>query len=113
MKTIKPEDLHEKQVEGDPVMIIDVRTPEEYQEVHIKGAHLFPLNDLSVDTLKPALEELGQGDAPVYVTCASGRRAAIACQKLMEDDMSNLVVVDGGTVAWEIAGLPVGHGETP
>lgn len=89
--------------------LIDVRTPMEFFEVHAVGALLAPL-----DTLNPKIimESRGTRAAePLYIICRSGGRAAQACQLFEKAGYSNVINVDGGTMAWVAAGLPVNRGQ--
>ena len=88
--------------------LIDVRTPMEFYEVHAVGALLAPL-----DTLNPQaiMESRGaKANEPLYVICRSGGRSAQACKMFEKAGYSNVVNVDGGTLAWEQSGLPVNRG---
>jgi len=87
---------------GEPVALIDVRTPEEYQSGHVLGAKLVPLN-----TLMARVNDFPeQGD--VYVICRSGARSAQAAGYLARQcGRSNLTNIEGGTMAWIQAGYPV------
>jgi 3-mercaptopyruvate sulfurtransferase SseA len=49
-------------------------------------------------------------DHPVYVICRSGGRGAQACDKLQGAGFDKVVNVEGGTLAWVQAGLPVVRG---
>ena len=69
-------------------LIIDVRTPEEFQVGHINGSTNIPLN-----TISNQIELIKKGDKPVIVCCASGMRSAQAASILK----SNLIkVLNGG-----------------
>ena len=48
---------------------------------------------------------------PVYLICRSGSRGKQACEKLLSAGYENVVNVEGGTLAWEKAGLPVRRGK--
>lgn len=88
-------------------LFLDVRTPAEYQEVHIKGAVLHPLSDLN-----PGLvQQLSAGKSGCVVVCRSGGRARQACEKLIANGLSNVAVLEGGVTAWDAAGLPVVRGK--
>jgi phage shock protein E len=54
-------------------VIIDVRTPGEYNSEHIKGSLNIP-----VDTVKNKITELKQKNKPVITCCASGMRSGMA-----------------------------------
>lgn len=102
--TIQPTALKEKLASGDAVRLIDVRTPAEFQEVHVEGARNVPL-----DRLNPA--ELPAGEGPVYFICKSGARGHKACQKCEGAGLAEAVNVEGGTQACVEAGLPVVRGQ--
>jgi rhodanese-related sulfurtransferase len=108
VQTIAPRVLAEQIQAGRSVDLIDVRTPIEYAEIHVEGARLVPLDTLDPKTLA-AEREAKNGD-PLYVICRSGGRAAKVCEKLQEAGLHQVVSVEGGTLAWEKAGLPVVHG---
>jgi hypothetical protein len=48
---------------------------------------------------------------PLYVICRSGSRGKQACEKLVAAGHANVINVEGGTQAWEAAGLPVVRGQ--
>jgi len=84
-----------------PFMLLDVRTPEEYAEGHIKGATLIPLQEL-----ESRMAEVPK-DKRVYVYCHSGRRSAAAASMLAKAGFTNIENVQGGITAWQEAGYPV------
>ena len=49
-------------------------------------------------------------DQPIFVLCRSGSRAKQAAEKLEKDGFRECHVVEGGTLAWAEAGLPVNRG---
>lgn len=86
--------------------LIDVRTPVEYQEVHIPEARNVPLDRLDPQAL------LGDDlQREVFVVCKGGTRGAKACERLAAAGYLNAVNVQGGTEAWVAAGLPVTRGK--
>jgi rhodanese-related sulfurtransferase len=89
--------------------LIDVRTPVEYAEVHAKGAKLIPLDLL--DPKAVMADRNGSAGEPVFVLCKSGTRAAKAVERFRAAGFDNVFSVEGGTQAWERAGLPVVRGE--
>jgi rhodanese-related sulfurtransferase len=105
--TISSKALHELQKAGVAIDLIDVRTPAEFEEVHCEGARLVPLDCLNPQAV---LAEHRHPDEPLYVTCRSGSRARQACARFIAAGFSNVVCVEGGTLAWEQAGLPVMRG---
>jgi rhodanese-related sulfurtransferase len=101
MKTISPIELQQILTAQPSSPVIDVRTPVEFAEVHVPSARSVPL-----DELKPSSLQL-QKDQPVYLLCRSGQRATRAAEKFAKDGYSQQVIVEGGTLAWIEAGLPV------
>lgn len=106
--TISPKQLHDLVQAGEPVELVDVRTPVEFREVHVSFARNVPL-----DQLDPSLLTVGQTGSlhPLYVICRSGSRGRQACEKVLASGFTNVVNVDGGTLAWDQAGLPVVRGK--
>lgn len=85
---------------GDPYILLDVRTQEEYDEGHIEGSILIPYTE--IEQLAP--QKLPDKDATVLVYCRSGRRSAIAAQALA--DMGYTHVLDmGGIQDWPYGGV--------
>jgi rhodanese-related sulfurtransferase len=101
MKTLSPHAL----AAGPSGLLLDVRTPAEYEEMHINGSVLHPLSELDADRVRT----LAAG-RPVHLLCRSGQRARQACEKLERAGLSELIVIEGGVQAWEAAGLPVVRG---
>ena len=89
------------------IELIDVRTPVEFREVHSVHARNVPLDSLDA---KSVMESRADKDAPLYVICRSGNRSSKACDAFLAAGYSNVVNVDGGTTAWDEAGLPVVRG---
>jgi len=84
-----------------PFMMLDVRTPDEYAEGHIKGAKLIPIQELA-----GRLAEVPH-DKQVYLYCHSGARSARASKLLADHGYTNIENIKGGIVAWKNAGYPV------
>ena len=106
MKTITPAGLQNILAAQPSAPVIDVRTPVEFAEVHVPQARSVPL-----DELKPAVLQLAK-DRPVYLLCRSGQRASKAAEQFAREGFAEPVVVEGGTLAWIEAGLPVTRGQT-
>lgn len=105
--TISPKQLCDQIQAGRDIELIDVRTPTEYREVHVACARNVPLDQLD----KAELRGGGPGMAPVYVICRSGSRSQQGCERLVKAGLTNVISVEGGTVAWDQAGLPVVRGK--
>lgn len=91
---------------GAAVRVLDVRSPAEFEGVHIPGAYNVPL-----DTLGEHADDIQRHvDEPVVLVCRSGMRASQAEQRLAAAGMSNVKVLEGGMMAWERAGGAVNRG---
>lgn len=106
MDTITPQELNQKIANGSRVDLIDVRTPVEFREVHVTIARNVPLDQLDPQAIAASH---GQ-EEPLYVICRSGSRGKQACEKLAATGLK-VFNVDGGTKAWDEAGLPVIRGK--
>ena len=106
-QVISPKQLHDRIQAGDKIELIDVRTPVEFREVHVPAARNIPLDQLDCAKL---LQERANG-APLYVICRSGSRGQKACEQIVAAGCTNVVNVEGGTMAWDQAGLPVLRGK--
>lgn len=82
------------------VQLLDVRTPEEFDEGHIAGAALIDVNEATF--LPRALETLDK-QRPVAVYCRSGRRSVRAASLLAEQGFK-VTNLNGGVMAWQDAG---------
>lgn len=107
--TITPKELHALSQQNSAVEIIDVRTPVEFREVHATVARNVPLDRLEPSALAAARN--GNGQSPLYFICRSGSRGKQACEKLISAGFNNVINVEGGTLAWDQAGLPVVRGK--
>jgi rhodanese-related sulfurtransferase len=108
VQTIPAPEVAGRRERGMQIDLIDVRTPAEFAEVHAEGARLVPLDVL--DPKAVMSDRDGSADQPLYVLCKSGTRAAKAVEKFHAAGFNNVLSVEGGTAAWERAGLPVVRG---
>ena len=110
VKTISPNELQKLLAAQPDLPLLDVRTPVEFAEVHVPQALSIPLADLNPRELA------GSGqirkDQPVYFICRSDQRATRAAEKCAKEGFAHPVVVEGGTLAWLAANLPVTRGQT-
>lgn len=93
--------VHELKPRTDEAVVIDVRTPGEFESIHLPGSRNVPLDELDehVDQIRATAE---RGDEVVLV-CQSGARAEQAQERLAEAGVGPLPVLDGGVAAWEQA----------
>ena len=91
---------------ANPPRILDVRTPGEFEGVHIAGAYNVPL-----DLLREHRAEIRNHlDDHVVLVCRSGQRAAQAEQTLHDTGLTNVHILDGGMNSWEANGYSVKRG---
>jgi len=100
-------ELH-KETNGAELDVIDVRTPAEFREVHIKIARNEPLDQLNPDDVMK--HRNGHANDPLYIICRSGNRSSQAYKKFIDAGYTNVINVEGGTLSWDAAGLPVIRG---
>jgi len=83
-------------------VVLDVRTPGEFQGGHLKNAVNVDWNgdDFAGNTSswKPS--------TPLYVYCLAGSRSAAAARDLRSRGYTNVVELEGGMMKWRAAGLP-------
>lgn len=88
------------------LMMIDVRTPAEFESAHIPGSYNVPL-----DLLPEHAREIGTAvGGPVVLVCQSGMRAKQAEEHLLRADLPRLHILEGGVSVWERKGLPLTRG---
>lgn len=88
-------------------ILLDVRTLEEYEELHLENALLLPVQELSAETLA----DIGLGadakDKEIVLYCRSGARSKTAYDIMTSLGYTNIVSVAGGMVHWEEDGYPL------
>jgi len=80
-------------MEDESVIILDVRTQEEYEEGHIPNAKLLPLDQIE------RISDIAKQDDTLLVYCRSGNRSAQAAQYLSQAGYEN-VFDFGGIISW-------------
>ncbi len=86
---------------ADPkIHILDVRTPGEYQEHHVPGGVLIPLQDIMAQGDAIQSQIPFEKDAKIYVICRSGNRSFTATRILRSLGYTQAASVRGGHSAW-------------
>jgi rhodanese-related sulfurtransferase len=85
-------------------LLVDVREANEFVQLRAEGAVLLPLSSFLA-----RYRELPP-DRPLLLICASGSRSFGAADYLLRNGFPRVANVQGGTVAWARAGLPVRQG---
>ena len=81
-------------------LVVDVRTPQEYAQGHLKGAVNIPLSDL------PLRMDGLDHNRPMIVYCQTGVRSAQASSILVGAGFSKAFSMEGGISAWINSGYP-------
>lgn len=94
---ISVDEMKEMLQDNHDLLLLDVRTPEEFKEGHLPGARNI---DFLSDDFQQKIEELPK-DQAVYLYCRSGNRSAKAASLLSEMGFPNTYDVEGGYLEWE------------
>lgn len=94
-KRMDGDGLYRRLAMGEPLVVLDVRTEQEYELAHIPGSILVPLHEI-----ESSLEEIPNHGTPIAVICEHGFRSIAACRFLAERGFEPLFNVDGGLAAW-------------
>ncbi len=96
-------DLIKKNKDNPQFVILDVRTPEEFQSGHIPGA----INiDLRNDAFEDEIKKLDR-EKTYLVYCRTGRRTKQAVSIMQELGFTHLLRIDGDITGWRAEKLPV------
>lgn len=104
--SITADALAERMEAGDEVVVLDVRTVQEYSEGHIPGAVNIPHSKL--ESRVGEIAEYREVD--IVVHCRTGRRAKFAEGVLEEEGFTNVIDLDGHWLGWRAAGHPMQKG---
>lgn len=100
---LSPKEAQTELKETPQMVILDVRTPREYNNGHLKDAKLV---DFYQDDFKQQIAKLPQGQ-PYLVYCHSGGRSAKAAQMMREMGFEKVYDLKGGVAAWNQQKLPL------
>ena len=98
---IYPGKVEDKITKGEDVILLDVRTPEEHEEIHLENSLLLPVGQMSQATL--ANIGLGEDmkDKEIIIYCRSGSRSRQAYEIMESLGYTNIKSVAGGMVHWQ------------
>ncbi|MCA9398074.1 rhodanese-like domain-containing protein, partial [candidate division WWE3 bacterium] len=98
---ISPSDVVKKAQSKEDFVLLDVRTLEEYEEMHLENALLLPVQELSQETLT----SIGLGedakDKEIVLYCRSGARSQTAYNVMKSLGYTNIKSVAGGMIHWQ------------
>jgi len=95
------------QTANNPLVIIDVRTPEEFSAGHIPGAINIPVDELrdwlaSQESAR-LLEQEKQGQIDLVVYCKAGLRGYVATQQILQHGANRVRNLNGGYISWNLS----------
>jgi rhodanese-related sulfurtransferase len=109
IKTLEPRlafEFIKKNRRNPDFVVLDIRTPQEFQDGHIEGA-------VNIDYYSPTfvadLEKLDKAKT-YFVYCRIGRRSTNAIGTMTQKGFENIYRTSGDIVAWRAAGLPLVKG---
>ncbi len=98
---VTAQDAFARQAAG--ALLLDVRTQSEWDQGHIAGSILIPL-----DALSARLSELPR-DRDIIVVCRSGARSKEGSAILRQAGFTRVGCLTGGLQSWVAAGYPLGN----
>ncbi|NBD28361.1 rhodanese-like domain-containing protein [Paenibacillus glycinis] len=101
---IKPNSLFDKLKEGQSSKVIDVRSPEEFEQGHIPGAQNIPIDQLSDRISEIPIEQ------PIITYCNMnhpGHSRGEKAQQLLSEKGFKVKAIDGGFNEWNRLKLPI------
>lgn len=94
---ITVDEIARQMQDSSQMLLLDVRTKEEFEEGHLSGA----LNmDFLSEGFRLQVEQLPK-DQPVFIYCRSGNRSAKAANLLREAGFQQIYDLKGGYLEWE------------
>lgn len=98
-QNIRPAQAQEmmKEMEKGTYQIIDVRTPEEYNNGHIEGAKLMNFFDPHFGDKVAKLDKA----KTYFLICRSGNRSGSACSMMSKQGFNKLYNISGGMISWK------------
>jgi phage shock protein E len=102
IKEVTPEEVEKLLTANKNIVVLDVRTPEEYQMGHLAGATNISFIDTEFDKNVQAV-----AGKTIVLHCASGSRSTKALELLKTKDFPMIYHMNGGYKAWVAAGKPV------
>ena len=89
------------------LFILDVRTPKEYEQLHLANTHLIPIQEL-----QQRIGELeGQKNEDIFVYCATGNRSTVAARFLADSGFKRIYNLRHGVYDWANKGYPYETGK--
>lgn len=88
---------------SEPLILLDVRTVEEFESGHIRNSinipHVILLSNIDLVS--------EYNDEPLVVYCRSGKRASLVIEALKKHGFTNVVDIEGDILAWSQSNYPL------
>jgi rhodanese-related sulfurtransferase len=102
-ETAIPADKFKEEIAKPEIILLDVRTPEEYAEGHLANSININYHDENFASKVDSLDKSKQYE----VYCRSGKRSAASVKLMQEKGIKNVHDLQGGILEWQAKGLPV------
>lgn len=102
-REVSAAELLQRQATGEQLLLVDVRSADEFAGGHVPGAINLPHGEVTGN--EPALREWKQ--KPVVIYCQSGRRAGMAAKVLAAQGFTRIEHLAGDMPGWRQSGQPV------
>jgi rhodanese-related sulfurtransferase len=99
---VTPQDVRGRKEQGESLVLLDVREPNEWNLGRIPGAVHIPRG-----IMETSIEARVPREATVVIYCASGNRSALAADTLQQMGYTNVASMSGGFRDWVGTGGPV------
>ena len=101
--SLNPKQFSDKLANAKNITLLDVRTPGEFLEGHIKGAVNADWNGGGFENIVSEYDK----SKSYFVYCLSGHRSGLAAEWMRSHGFKNVIELNGGINAWQSASLPV------
>ncbi len=108
VEEISADELHARLEEGQPTVILDSRTPEEYRRFAIPGGRSMPGAELPLRITDIAKDMDPEG--AIVVNCAGRTRSIIGARALQRMGVPKVYALTNGTAGWTLAGYELENG---
>jgi thioredoxin 1 len=98
--SLTPDEFEQQLAKTPDAQLIDVRTPDEYKDGHLKGAKNIDFNDQNFASGIAALDK----NKPVFIYCLSGGRSSAAAEQMRAEGFGKVYEMQGGIMKWNAAG---------
>ena len=107
--SLRPRQFAEKLADEPDAVLLDVRTPEEFNAGHITGAINLNFED---DSFRQKVTDLDQSTT-YFVSCRAGNRSLEFCKYLLQQGFAKVYNLEAGIFSWVNYGYEIGITEKP